>query len=164
MISFLNSFFKPRRSRYSYPLRFDDAKKKIEQIIASNVSLWNTKDISGKFLDDSTFYFQLETAPFWIGPTLNSDLTGRITKISESSVDIKVEIRSSIFLFGLFFIFFIVGFIVLVFGLIHLNGQQIISGTLFSILGPGFCIWLGNMINSTLQDRYLLYINKALRI
>jgi len=159
MKSTLRKFLRPSKFSYWYSVPFTEVKDAVENAIKKDSSFMTSKDIAGQFLDHSTFYFQLETSPFWISPIFNSDLTGRIGELSESETNVEVVIRSNIFLIALFYILLSIGLCVTLVGFIN-DTRLIFSGILTIVIFSGGCLGLGNMLKASLHERYLIYIHK----
>ena len=163
MIKYFKTFFYPTVLTYSYDEPKELVIGKIKDVFRQKVTLLSSKDMTGYFLNSDTFIINAESPAYTRGVKYSSTLVGQVIQSQTGVTEIKTKAKPS-------FIFYILFFVTIIFGLIYLYQFMQTGETDFLfwsmallILGPAISIGFSNVAIASIYERYQMYIHKELK-
>ena len=163
MIKHFKTFFYPSVLTYSYNLPKEIVIAKIVEVFKEKVTLFSSNDMTGKFINQDKFAINTISIANTRGVKYGSTLIGQIIESERGKTEVKTKTKPSLAFYLIFFITIFLG----LFYFFKFVQTGLTEGLFWSlgmiILGPSIAIGLSNVAILSVQERYKMYIDKALK-
>ena len=162
MLKHFKTFFYPVVLTYSYKQPKQFVITRIAEVFKEKVTLFSSNDMTGRFLDQTTFAINTVSPVYTRGAKYGSTLVGQIIESKNGMTEIRTKAKPSLALYALFFITPILGLGYL-YKFMQTGSTEFLLWSLAMLfLGPALSIGLSNVAIYSVRVRYTMYIDKAL--
>ncbi len=162
MHRFLLPVFNITSKTYTYNLPIEAVRSKIDSVFNESTKFFSSVDINARFVQTNEFIIETITGAYSNGANPSSRLRGVINKVNPQTTTITTSIKPAPIFKILFWLLIIVGIVMFSKAIFLRSLTGVGAGLLVLSLGPFLMVKFSAISNASVEERYHLFIHKAL--